>query len=122
MSKVFAVCNICSFSCFVGSDGDCVFPTQATFSCKCFQESCYFPGKGDLGTKIRLLCSQRTPFEVGAWPEPVPCGKEGVPGGLLLSQHRLILQEVCAPDCRVSPWLFMPAGSTASSPSTAHKL
>lgn len=59
------------------------------------------------------------------WPEPVsdPSGKEGVPGGLLLSQQRLILQEVYVPDCRVSPWLFIPAGSTASFfPGTAHKL
>lgn len=71
ISKVFAVCDICSFSSFVGGGGDCVFPTQATFSCKCFQESCFLPGKGDLGTKIRLPCSRRTPPEVSAWREPV---------------------------------------------------
>lgn len=77
-------------------DGDCVFPTQATFSCKCLQESFYLPGKGDLGTKIKLPCSQRAPAEVSIWPEPVsdPCRKEGMPGGFLLSQHGLILQEV----------------------------
>lgn len=75
-----ALCDICSFSSFVGGDGDCVFPTQATFSCKCFQVSCYLPGKGDLGTKIRLPCSQRTPPEVSQGGHSlclIPVGRRG---------------------------------------------
>lgn len=56
------------------------------------------------------LFPENTTWGLPGWPQPVsdPCGKEGVPGGLLLSQHRWILQEGCAPDCRASPWLFMP--------------
>lgn len=43
------------------------------------------------------LFSENTTWGLTAWPQPVsdPCGKEGMSGGLLLSQHRLILQEGC---------------------------
>lgn len=47
---------------------------------ECFQESFYLPGKGDLGTKIRLLCSQRAPVEVSQCGQSlclIPVGRSG---------------------------------------------
>lgn len=85
VSKVFAVGDICSFSSVVSGGGDCVFPTQATLSCRMFPGELLSPWERWSWHKNQVaLFSENTSWGLRVWPEPLcdPCGKQGMSGGL----------------------------------------